>query len=430
LTAAGYFLLMHFASKLSCRHKKYCRGDVFILLLIAVVLLIPLVKIRCSSGGETAAEIFRSHPFAGICRQIALFNEHAGEFTVEMRHRTPPENVSLAPAFQSDHPVGILVIGESAIRGHHSIYGYSRETTPALSAEKENIVLFDDVITVLPMTVTALKYFLTDMTLENRHLSWTLFDALKQAGYRIDVITNQNKSGWADSPLQMIFASADSVTYMHEENFSDLKEDAGAEVYDELLLPEAAQRLAEIRESRDDRRPRLVVIHLFGNHEPYASRYPEDFSRKFLDDRSYPQLVNEYDTGILYTDMILGKLLAGLKQIDRPGYLIYFSDHGSVCDPENLRTPGSVNNSAYEIPFLVWTNECYRRSMPELMARMERRRSVPLQADMAHYGLLEIMGVDFAAETGKHNFLSDGFAAPERTVLEGKKPYRKGGGNE
>jgi hypothetical protein len=61
---------------------------------------------------------------------------------------------------------------------------------------------------------------------------------------------------------------------------------------------------------------------------------------------------------------------------------------------------------------------------------MERRRSVPLQADMAHYGLLEIMGVDFAAETGKHNFLSDGFAAPERTVLEGKKPYRKGGGNE
>ena len=420
LTAAGFFGGLYFLMKLAPGKKRYCRGDCFALLTIAVLMIYPLARMINAHGWSFDRIFIAPHPFCGIYGHIRLFNEHAGSFTVEMRHRTPPENTLLHPALKSNPPLGILVIGESAIRSHHAIYGYFRNTTPNLLAEKDNIVTFNDTIAVLPMTITALKYWLTDMTLENRHVSWTLFDALKQAGYRIDVITNQNKSGWADSPLQMIFATADSITYMHEENYSDLYEDRNAGIYDGNLLPELERTLA-----KQERTPRLIVIHLFGSHDPYRSRYPEGFSRQFLDDTSTAPLINEYDTSVLYTDFILSKIISALKKFDHPSYMIYFSDHGSVCDPQRLRTPGSVENSAYEIPFLIWSNPRYRELLPETSARIKKSSNVPLQADKAHYGLLEMMGVHIKEDDGKLNFLSPEFELRPRTVREGAMPYVK-----
>lgn len=425
-----YFVPVFFIMKLHKGEKKYCHGDWRMLVTLGVILLIPGVRTFQESGSSLDGfwnRLCTAHPFSSIHEQIAIFNRHAGEFTREMRHRTPPDFVELNAELKENPPVGVLVIGESAIRSHHSIFGYQRNTTPNLLREKENIFLFNDTIAVLPMTITALKYWLTDMTLENRHVSWTLFDALKKAGYRIDVITNQNKSGWADSPLQMIFATADSITYMHEENYSDLYEDRNAQIYDGKLLPVFNQWLEKNMDNDVDPRPRLVVIHLFGSHDPFRSRYPQDFSREFLDDNDSYALVNEYDTSILYTDTILGRIIDGLKNCTVPAYMIYFSDHGSVCTPEHLRTPGSVDNSAYEIPFLVWTNPQYRRELPGVVQRMQKSADVPLQADAAHYGLLEIMGIKFLKDVEKDNFLSEKFVVRPRTILEGGRPYQPTG---
>ena len=403
----GYTAGMYFAGKLCCRKAHSLRSDIIAAVTVLLITFLPL-----ATSGEKA---WKSHPFYTIYRQIGLFNEHAGVFVREMRHRNIPEFVRLAPELASAPPLGVLVIGESAIRSHHSIYGYQRDTTPQLCKRQPEIIVFDDVITVLPMTITALKYFLTDMTLENRHVSWTVFDALKAVGYQVDVITNQNKSGWADSPLQMIFGTADSITYMHEENFSDLAEDRNAKVYDAVLLPHFTRFLRD--KSGRCGTPQLAVLHLFGSHEPYASRYPADFYRQFLNDTAYSPLVNEYDTSLRYTDMILGKILAELEKLDRPAYLIYVADNGA------LRSPNSVENSAYEIPFLLWSNRRYRELYPELFLRMEKSRHVPLQSDRAHFGLLEMMGVTFTADVSKENFLSENFSAVPRTVREGTMPY-------
>ncbi len=415
-----YFVPLYFAKKLYRREKKYCHGDWAAIAVIIIVLLFP--AIGCIREGEwnVLRALFRTHPVCYIYEHISNFNAHAGEFIAEMRHRTPPDYVALAPEFVEEPPIGVLVIGESAIRSHHSLYGYSRNTTPHLLARKDEIIAFDDTIAVLPMTITALKYWLTDMTLENRHVSWTIFDALKTAGFRVDVITNQNKSGWADSPLQMIFSTADSITYMHEENYSDLYEDRDAQIYDGILLPPFIQWLEGAALKAE---PQLTVVHLFGSHEPYASRYPADFSRVFLDDPDFSPRVNEYDTSILYSDMILGKMLDELAKLDRPAFLIYISDHGSVCDSTELRTPGSENNSAYEVPFFIWTNQRYRDMANRTVQRMSAHRQVPLQADRAHFGLLEMMGIVFARDVESQNFLSDEFVILPRFQREGQIPY-------
>ena len=413
----GFFgTLLWGMHKLYIPSRKFCRGDI-VCYGICVLLSFPLLF---RPGIQMVKIIISHHPFTQIRNQIALFNHHAGEFTYEMRRRKSPDNISLDLGIRKAALTGVLVIGESAIRSHHSIYGYGRLTTPNLLRHSKQITAFDDVITVLPMTIKALMYWLTNMTLDNRHVGWTIFDVLKKAGYSIDVFTNQNKSGWADSPLQMIFSSADSITYMHEENFSNLPEDNHSTIYDENLLPHFRRWL---KEHKGAKQPALAVIHLFGSHDPFRSRYPKDIERHLLDDKSFSILTNEYDTSIFYSDKILGEILDSLAEIDNPGFMIYFSDHGTVCDGDRLRTPNSPDNSAYEIPLLVWTNRWYDMNFKNTERRIKAAKSVPLQCDRAHYGLLEIMRVNFVPECSTMNFLSPDFQRVDRTKDEGKRPY-------
>ena len=220
--------------------------------------------------------------------------------------------------------------------------------------------------------------------------------------------------------MQMIFNTADTTTYMHEENYSNLPEDRNAQVYDSLLLAPCITWLTYAHKSAI---PQLAVVHLFGSHDPFSARYPKDFTKIFLNDLKYTSLVNEYDTSVLYTDMILGKILDEMEKLKRPAFLIYISDHGSVCDSDNLRTPSSENNSAYEVPFLIWTNRHYRDAIPKTVQRMTARRHTPLQADRVHWGLLEMMGVESVKNIDKHNFLSNDFIELPRFTQEGTKLY-------
>jgi heptose-I-phosphate ethanolaminephosphotransferase len=344
------------------------------------------------------------------------------DFVSEIRNCSAPSGVKLNEGFKDDAPLGVFVIGESAIRSHHSIYGYARNTTPSLAKRMDSIIAFNDTITVLPVTITALKYWLTNMTLEDRHVKWTLIDVLRKVGYKVDVITNQNKSGWADSPLQLIFSSANSVTYMHEENYSDLEEDKDARIYDGVLVDPF---ISWVDRASSVKAPQLVILHFFGSHEPYASRYPNDFSHEFLGDSDFTQRVNEYDTSILYSDKVLGSLMDRLEKVDRPAFLIYISDHGSVCESTNLRNPQSRDNSAYEVPFFIWTNSQYREALPNTLRRMKQHCDVPLQSDRAHFGLLEMMGVTFTDDVESLNFLSEKFEVKPRFRNEGSEIYVK-----
>lgn len=422
LLLVAYFSVMYFAMRKYKANKGYCRGDVRSLATIALILLYPLVSSFIQGEKNFIKKLFTSHPVNYIYNHIRYFNSNMSDFVSEIRNCSAPSGVKLNEGFKDDAPLGVFVIGESAIRSHHSIYGYARNTTPSLAKRKDSIIAFNDTITVLPVTITALKYWLTNMTLEDRHVKWTLIDVLRKVGYKVDVITNQNKSGWADSPLQLIFSSANSVTYMHEENYSDLEEDKDARIYDGVLVDPF---ISWVDKASSLKTPQMAILHFFGSHEPYASRYPNDFSREFLDDSDFTQRVNEYDTSILYSDKVLGSLMDRLERVDRPAFLIYISDHGSVCESTNLRNPQSRDNSAYEVPFFIWTNSQYREALPNTLRRMKQHCDVPLQSDKAHFGLLEMMGVTFTDDVESLNFLSEKFEVKPRFRNEGSEIYVK-----
>ncbi|HAX1800310.1 TPA: sulfatase-like hydrolase/transferase, partial [Escherichia coli] len=91
----------------------------------------------------------------------------------------------------------VLVIGESTQRGRMSLYGYLRKTTPELDALHKtdpNLIVFRDVVTSRPYTIEALQQALTFADEMNPELYLTqpsLMNIMKQAGYKIFWITNQ-----------------------------------------------------------------------------------------------------------------------------------------------------------------------------------------------------------------------------------------------
>ena len=79
----------------------------------------------------------------------------------------------------------VLVIGESTQRGRMSLYGYPRATTPKLDAIRDQLQVFDNVVTPRPYTIEALQQVLTFADQENpdAYLNTpSLVSVMKQAG--------------------------------------------------------------------------------------------------------------------------------------------------------------------------------------------------------------------------------------------------------
>ena len=148
----------------------------------------------------------------------------------------------------------VIVIGESAARAHLSLYGYDRETTPALDGMKDELVVFRNVIAAMPVTNYALYYALTFKTIADQmHPRATVMEVLERAGYHIDASSTQENFG--PNSASALFAKWNPKYHDNE--------------FDECLLADVKEALAK-REG-----PTLIVLHIMGSHITYKNRYPE-----------------------------------------------------------------------------------------------------------------------------------------------------------
>ena len=106
----------------------------------------------------------------------------------------------------------VLVIGESTNRQRMSLYGYPRQTTPELDKLKDQLAVFDNVITPRPYTIEALQQVLTFADEENPDLylsTPSLVSMMKQAGYKTFWITNQQTMTKRNTMLTTFSEQAD-----------------------------------------------------------------------------------------------------------------------------------------------------------------------------------------------------------------------------
>lgn len=259
----------------------------------------------------------------------------------------------------------VLVIGESTNRQRMSLYGYPRETTPELDKLKDQLAVFDNVITPRPYTIEALQQVLTFADEENPDLYLTtpsLVSMMKQAGYKTFWITNQQTMTKRNTMLTTFSEQADEQAYLNNNR------NQNAAQYDGDVIEPFNKALA-------DAAPRkLIVVHLLGTHMSYQYRYPPTFN-KFTDRKGVPDGVrddqvptyNSYDNAVLYNDFVVSSLIKDYAKTDPNGFLLYLSDHGEdVFDSAGHNTLGRNENKPtapmYTIPFMAWASPKWRET--------------------------------------------------------------------
>lgn len=253
--------------------------------------------------------------------------------------------------------IHIVVIGESTTTWHMQLYGYHKETNPLLTEIRDELFIFDSVISPHTHTILSLEKMLSYSNYENQkpERNASIVQLANQAGFTSYWISNQRPIGFHESVATNIAKAA------HKKYFVTSDEYGTQEVMDEAILPVLDQVLNEPAQKK------VVFIQLIGTHSPYYKRYPTEFAKfdNDIDDLLFPsknaqKIRNQYDNAVLYNDFIIRSFIEKLRNTNTYSSLVYFSDHGEdVFDTMDFvgHNEYHATRPMYEIPFLIWLSE-------------------------------------------------------------------------
>lgn len=315
----------------------------------------------------------------------------------------------------------VWVIGESLNRNNMSLYGYARQTTPLLDALRPDLIVFNDVLSSAPATMSSLMKMLTPADLDNPD-AWShkpdVLMLAEEAGYKTFWISNQvPNDGW----LGVVSGQADERVFINK------GAGRGENNFDANLLPGFATALS------DQAPKKLIVVHLLGAHPTYDMRYPEDFARfdgvedavaQGLSDQGRSpwirQLRDQYDNAISYNDHVVGSLIQRTMNTMQEGSasLLFSSDHAQeVGHTRNHAGQSVADSSGYEIPMVVWTRS-FPGKNPMTKTALEQR---PYQTDHLEHTVMGLLGIQSRYYDVSNDILNDKFMPRPRRI--NGKPY-------
>ena len=208
------------------RPLEFSRNQALVLSLALFVALLayPLGKQVYKHGNwPTALEKFEARVEPAVPWQLVVgyrkYLEQLGDMQLLL-----DGNAKVAPLQQlQDAQAGqpstlVLVIGESTNRQRMSLYGYPRATTPKLDKLREQLAVFDNVVTPRPYTIEALQQVLTFADEQNPDAYLTtpsIMNMMKQAGYKTYWITNQQTMTKRNTMLTTFSKQADEQVYLN-----------------------------------------------------------------------------------------------------------------------------------------------------------------------------------------------------------------------
>lgn len=242
----------------------------------------------------------------------------------------------------------VLVIGESARKQNFSLYGYTRNTNPLLSATP-NLFHFD-ANSCETYTTGGIKCIL-----EHKNTG-EVYEFLPNYLYRNNVDVMWRSTNWGEPPIHI-------KDYQNKEALMAKCKGENC-AYDEVLLNGLKE---QIQASKKDKI--LIILHTSTSHGPtYSKKYPPNFevfkpvcNSVELGNCSNQELINAYDNTIIYTDYILHNVIENLETLkEYNSTMIFVSDHGESLGEKNLYMHGLPISIApkeqYEIPFIVWVS--------------------------------------------------------------------------
>ena len=325
----------------------------------------------------------------------------------------------LKPLFHNNKPaLTILVLGETARAMNFSLNGYSRNTNPLMS--QEDIINFKDVTSCGTATAVSVpcmfsKFDREDFSHSKGKRNENLLDVAVNANYDVQWIDN-------NTGCQGV---CNRIPYVSLANSKDLKYCANGNCYDEILLDGLQARIDKSFDK--NKKDKLIVLHLNGNHGPtYHKRYPQEF-RKFtpacetnqLINCTQEEVVNAYDNAILYTDYLLAKTLEVLKSnsTDYNTSMLYISDHGESLGENNLYLHGLpyvvAPDYQKKVPKMLWLSDGYQQSYGLDKSCLSQKSDKQYSHDNFFHSMLGLLSI----ETGVYNSELDIFSSCQQSKL-------------
>jgi heptose-I-phosphate ethanolaminephosphotransferase len=302
-------------------------------------------------------------------------------------------------ATSEHHPdVVMIIIGESFVKSHSSLYGYDKVTNPRLQQLEDSgeLIVFREPIAPATHTAQAFKHFMTTYSHGMMDKEWfeclTLPEIFVASGYHTAWFSNQAKTGWYDNISGAFAALCDTIHYTttHEDGEQDAKPDG-------LLLGYVPSYVKSSHAT-----PQAIFVHLMGQHVDFEKRYPDAFD--YFKESQYadkPKHQREdyatYDNATRYNDYVVDSLFATLKDKNAVG--IYFSDHGmdfyesgeDYCSHAKDNDPVSYQ-AGLKTPFMVYTTASYRAANPDVMIQLKDLASKSYQIEQFPTLVLQIIG--------------------------------------
>lgn len=316
----------------------------------------------------------------------------------------------------------VVIIGESTSKWHMQLYGYPRETNPNLNNIKDQLLIYQNVISPNVHTILALDKVLTlsNYANPNKKDNASIVQLANAAGFTTYWLSNQRPVGINESVSTIIGSAANYKYFLATDNYDN-------NIYDEKLLPQFDTLL-----SQNDSK-KVIFIHLIGTHLDYKKRYPSKFkyftgqapNNKFRNSNS-EKVTNEYDNAVRYNDSIINEIIARVKNRNEMSYVLYFSDHGDeVFDTMDLVGHNEYYGSKpmYEIPLLIWLSDKYKNNSPLSMNYSETTGRKYIMEDFIN-SFSELSHINFNLMDSTKSIFSNKFKEKIR-LIKNNEDYDK-----
>ncbi|NDV13467.1 sulfatase-like hydrolase/transferase [Crenobacter caeni] len=365
------------------------KGGSLLLFIVLFPLLNLLLPAAFGAGGREAYE-FKINPVSTLSRaylRMQLLTDamavasYRHEMSKLMEESTRPRSLLPGTHFERDAQgrpdTIVLVIGESAAKGHYGLYGYRAGADRAmqdLASQHGHALVVDKAVAPAPITRESLVRVLSFASARDdqpfvRNLN--LVEMARQAGYQTVWLSNQSEVGRHDTSVGVMANTADQV-YFNRGGGLDIRL---LDRFRQVLRPGTRQ---------------LIVLHLQGSHLAYARQHD---NADWESAASSTAEVRHYDATVAHTDRVLAGIVHVLPR--QTSLMLYVPDHGEIVNKgHGFLAPDARQ---YDIPMLVWGGESHVASIANALKAFREPSGVYFNTVNLPFVLSETMGYRFSA---------------------------------
>ena len=362
-----------------------------------------LVAVSFGAQYKELVSLFRNHgelrnlinPVGPVRAAVSLARKQWGERDIVVQ---PIGTDARLLSHEGKPRLLVLVVGETARAMNFGLNGYGRDTTPEL--RRRGVINFPDVAACGTSTAVSLpcmfSMFPRSEYTERKGKEYeNLVDVLRRAG--VQVIWRDNDSGGSKGVADRV-----GEEKLYNAYVEGICNEGGC--YDDILLRDIDEKLAGLEPGRDV----LLVLHQKGSHGPsYYLRYPPKFASFVPECRSselqqctQEEIINTYDNTILYTDLMLSRVMDLLERYRSryDGAMLYVSDHGESLGEYGLYLHGVpymvAPDEQTQVPMVMWFEGDAARNFGINADAIRQISGKQYSHDNLFHSVLGLMGVE------------------------------------